>query len=103
MKLVIGIVLSLVGLWVIVVVVGLLVRLVLVVTKPGWNTFVDRWDEAQGFGSWRHLTDHRYVRGASDISDEELMLMRAVYKQWRKVGRPPLREWLQEVMKGLEP
>jgi hypothetical protein len=103
-KTVLTILLVLVALWVIVMAIGLLGRLILMVTKPGWNTFVETWEELQGYASLRHpggLHSNIPSRSAGEISNAELALMKALYNRWRTEGRPPLEEWLKSVVEQL--
>jgi hypothetical protein len=102
MRTLLGIGALLVLIWVAVMVVGILGRLVLWVTRPGWSRFVDAWERTFVQGGASVLkADH--VRPASEISEQERQAMLAVYTLWVKAGKPkPIGRWLEEWAKGAD-
>lgn len=102
MRILLGIGALLVLIWVAVMVVGILGRLVMWVTRPGWSRFVDAWERTFVQGGASVLkADH--VRPASEISEQERQTMLAVYTLWVKAGKPkPIGQWLEEKAKGAD-
>jgi hypothetical protein len=102
MRILLGIGALLVLIWVAVMVVGILGRLVLWVTRPGWSRFVDAWERTFVQGGASVLkADH--VRPASEISEQERQTMLAVYTLWVNAGKPkPIGQWLEEKAKGAD-